>query len=114
MLRLWIGGGRDDFGVRVYCKEYGGNMREVRLIQIEEDIQADNRKEAEKVRGRLAESGTFMLNLMSSPGSGKTGLILRTIESLQAMQSPAIEMAVIEADMDSQVDAEAILETGVP
>ena len=89
-------------------------MREVRLIQIEEDIQADNRIEAEKVRGRLAEAGTFMLNLMSSPGSGKTSLILRTIEAVQSMQNPALGMAVIEADMDSQVDAETILDAGVP
>src|SRR6056297_4205975 len=114
MLRLRLGGGRDDFGVRVYCKEYGGNMREVRLIQIEEDIRADNRLEAKKVRSRLEEAGTFMLNLMSSPGSGKTSLILRTIEAVQSMQNPALGMAVIEADMDSQVDAETILDAGVP
>ncbi len=89
-------------------------MSEVRLIQIEEDIQADNRIEAKKVRSRLAETGTFMLNLMSSPGSGKTSLILKTIEAVRSIGSPAIGMAVIEADMDSQVDAETILEAGIP
>lgn len=84
-------------------------MNEVKLIQIGEDIRTDNRLEAEKVRQRLTEADTFMLNLMSSPGAGKTSLILKTIEAL----TNSLEIAVVEADMDSQVDAEAVSAAGV-
>jgi len=82
--------------------------REVKLIQIEEDIRADNRKEAENVRTRLKETNTFMLNLMSSPGAGKTSVIIHTLQALK----DKLNSAVIEADMDSKVDAESIIATG--
>ncbi len=82
--------------------------REVKLIQIEEDIRADNRKEAEKVRTRLRETGTFMLNIMSSPGAGKTSVIIQTLKAI----NDRLSSAVIEADMDSKVDAESIVAAG--
>jgi len=82
--------------------------REVKLIQIEEDIRADNRKEAENVRTRLKETNTFMLNLMSSPGAGKTSVIIHTLQALK----DKLNSAVIEADMDSKVDAESIIAAG--
>ena len=82
--------------------------REVKLIQIEEDIRADNRKEAENVRTRLRETDTFMLNIMSSPGAGKTSIIIHTFEALK----DKLNSAVIEADMDSKVDAEKISVAG--
>jgi len=58
-------------------------MGKVGLIEIKEQILEDNRKLAGRLRSRLTDSGTFLLNLMSSPGSGKTSLILRTIEALR-------------------------------
>ncbi len=84
-------------------------MKEVKLIEISEDIKADNRAEADQVRKLLAESETHMVNLMSSPGAGKTSLVLRTAELLKE----SLQIAVVEADMDSQVDTETLLTAGV-
>ena len=85
-------------------------MDEIKLIEIKEDIQADNAVVADELRERLQKSRTLMINLMSSPGSGKTSLLLRTIEALK----DEIRIGVIEADIDSVVDSEKIAETGVP
>jgi hydrogenase nickel incorporation protein HypB len=82
---------------------------EVRLIEIKAEILADNRKVAHEIRTRLDESGTYLLNIMSSPGSGKTSLILRTIEALGGAQ----RIAVIEADMDSTIDADRVAAAGI-
>jgi len=82
----------------------------VRLIEIKEQILADNRKVADRLRSRLAASRTFLLNLMSSPGSGKTSLLLRTVEAL----ADRYRIAVVEADLDSTVDADRIASAGVP
>nr|HPL32975.1 GTP-binding protein [Smithellaceae bacterium] len=79
-------------------------MNDVRMIEVKEDILADNTRIAEGVRLRLRDTKTLLLNLMSSPGSGKTSLILRTIEGLQG----AVKLGVIEADIDSKVDAEKV------
>jgi len=83
---------------------------DVRLIEIKAGILADNRKLAAGIRSRLERSGTFLLNVMSSPGSGKTSLILRTIEALRRSR----RIAVIEADMDSTVDADKVAAAGIP
>ena len=56
-------------------------MPEVRLIEVREEILAENRQEAGDIRAELKRRGVFMLNLMSSPGSGKTSLILRTLRA---------------------------------
>lgn len=84
-------------------------MAKVRLIEVKEEIQADNKAKAEALRSRLAKDKTFLLNLMSSPGAGKTTLLLRTIEALR----DDLRMSVIEADIDSMVDAEKIATTGI-
>ncbi len=84
-------------------------MSDVRLIEIKEDILSDNAGLAEELRRRLREKKTFLLNLMSSPGSGKTSLILRTIEKLRGEFS----IGVLEADIDSMVDAEKVAARGV-
>jgi hydrogenase nickel incorporation protein HypB len=84
-------------------------MAKIRLIEVKEEIQADNKARAEALRSRLAANKTFLLNLMSSPGAGKTTLILRTIETLRK----DLRMSVIEADIDSMVDAEKIAKTGI-
>lgn len=84
-------------------------MAKIRLIEVKEEIQADNKAKAEALRSRLAANKTFLLNLMSSPGAGKTTLILKTIEALRN----DLRMNVIEADIDSMVDAEKIATTGI-
>jgi len=85
-------------------------VNDVRMIEVKEDILADNTRIAEGVRLRLRDTKTLLLNLMSSPGSGKTSLILRTIEGLQG----AVKLGVIEADIDSKVDAEKVAAAGIP
>jgi hydrogenase nickel incorporation protein HypB len=84
-------------------------MDEVRLIEVKQDIHADNERTARELRERLADQKTFLLNLMSSPGAGKTSTILKTIEALRG----SLEVGVIEADIDSTVDAERVAAEGV-
>jgi hydrogenase nickel incorporation protein HypB len=84
-------------------------MDEVRLIEVKQDIHADNERMARELRERLAKQKTFLLNLMSSPGAGKTTTILKTIEALRG----SLEVGVIEADIDSTVDAERVAAAGV-
>lgn len=85
-------------------------MEDVRLIEVKEEILADNNQVAASVRNHLRNKKTMLVNLMSSPGSGKTSLILRTIEGLQQR----VQLGVIEADIDSKVDAEKVAAKGVP
>lgn len=85
-------------------------MTEVRLIEVKEAIMADNDLLGEELRARLEGKGVFMLNLMASPGAGKTSLVLQTIKGLRA----ETRMAVIEADIDSMVDAEKVAREGIP
>jgi hydrogenase nickel incorporation protein HypB len=82
----------------------------VRLIEVKEEILSDNIKLAGELRERLRRAKTMLLNLMSSPGSGKTSLILRTIEGLKG----SLRTGVIEADIDSTVDAEKVASRGIP
>lgn len=84
-------------------------MDNVRVIEVKRSIFESNDKDAEKLRGELKESKTFLLNLMSSPGSGKTTTLKRTIETLK----DKYRIGVMEADIDSDVDAKAIAELGV-
>jgi len=84
-------------------------MDEIRLIEVKEEIHADNKVVAEKLRDRMAAEKTFLLNLMSSPGAGKTTLILKTIETIK----DDLRMGVIEADIDSIVDAEKVAAAGI-
>ncbi|MFO7964519.1 MAG: hydrogenase nickel incorporation protein HypB [Desulfobacterales bacterium] len=84
-------------------------MDEIRLIEVKEDILADNKKVGDNVRKRLAEHNAFMVNLMASPGAGKTCLILKTIEALR----DELSIAVIEADIDSKVDSEKVAAQGI-
>lgn len=84
-------------------------MEEIRLIEVKEDILSDNDALAKRLRDNLVKEKTFLLNLMSSPGAGKTSLILKTIEHLR----DDFQMGVIEADIDSVVDAEKIAAEGI-
>ena len=79
-----------------------------KVYEIKKRIFDDNDQEAEKVRKELKEDGTFLINLMSSPGGGKTTTLKRTIDTLK----DEMRIGVMEADIDSAVDADAISETG--
>lgn len=85
-------------------------MEDIRLIEVKEEILADNIKLAAEIRERLRKTKTMLLNLMSSPGSGKTSLILQTIANLKG----SLRLGVIEADIDSTVDAEKVAAQGIP
>jgi len=85
-------------------------MDQVRVIEIKKSIFEDNDRDADKLRSELKGKGVFLLNLMSSPGSGKTTTLIQTINSLK----DRMRIAVMEADIDSDVDARKIKEaTGV-
>jgi len=81
----------------------------VRLIKVRESIQADNDQRAQVLKSELKAVKTLMINLMSSPGAGKTSLLLQTTGRLKDEH----RMAVIEADIDSSVDAERLAASGV-
>ena len=85
-------------------------MDEVRIIEIKKSVFDDNDRAADAIRGELKKKGVFLLNLMSSPGSGKTTTLIQTINRLKHK----IRIAVMEADIDSDVDAVKIKDaTGV-
>ncbi|MDO4523516.1 MAG: hydrogenase nickel incorporation protein HypB [Eubacteriales bacterium] len=84
-------------------------MDQVRTIEIRQSVYANNDERARLLRGELRAQGIFLLNLMSSPGSGKTTTLTRTIEALK----DELKIAVMEADIDSDVDAKTIAQTGV-
>ncbi|MBL7174021.1 MAG: hydrogenase nickel incorporation protein HypB [Desulfobacteraceae bacterium] len=83
-------------------------MEQVRLIEVKEDIMSDNDAVAKSLRDRLSKEKTFLINLMSSPGAGKTSLILKTLEGLKN----ELRIGIIEADIDSMVDAEKVAAQG--
>jgi len=83
-------------------------MKDVRVLEIKESVFADNDKEADKLRAELKEKKVFLLNLMSSPGSGKTTTLTKTINALK----DSLKIGVMEADIDSDVDAHTIAQTG--
>jgi hydrogenase nickel incorporation protein HypB len=85
-------------------------MANIRLIEIREEILSDNQQLAEEIRQDLHREGVFMLNLMASPGGGKTSLILETIRRLRN----EFRIAVIEGDIDSIVDAEKVAAVEIP
>ena len=84
-------------------------MNDVRVIEVKENILADNDKEAQILRDKLKSNKTFLMNLMSSPGSGKTTTLLRTVEQLK----DKIKIGIMEADIDSDVDAQTMANAGV-
>ena len=85
-------------------------MEEVKVIEIKKSIFEENGREADELRAELKKKGVFLLNLMSSPGSGKTTTLIATINAIK----DKIKVAVMEADIDSDVDAIKIKEaTGI-
>ena len=83
-------------------------MEDFKVIEIKQSVFENNDREADKVRNELKDQKTFLLNLMSSPGSGKTTTLKATIEALKG----DLKIGIMEADIDSDVDAAAIAETG--
>ena len=83
-------------------------MDKVRVIEVKESVFADNNAEADRIRRQLKADKTFLLNLMSSPGAGKTTTLVRTISDLKN----DMRIGIMEADIDSTVDAETIAAAG--
>lgn len=83
-------------------------MKEYKVIEVKRSILEDNDADADKLREELKAEGTFLLNLMSSPGAGKTTTLKRTISMLK----DEMQIGVMEADIDSDVDAQSIIEAG--
>ena len=84
-------------------------MNPFRIIEVKKSVYANNDLEANKNREELVKDNTFMMNLMSSPGSGKTTMLVGTINRIK----DKLKVGIIEADIDSDVDAKTIHETGV-
>lgn len=84
-------------------------MDGIKIIEVKQGVFEENNKDAEKLRDKLKKEHTFLLNLMSSPGSGKTSTLLALAKAL----SGKIRWAVMEADIDSAVDANTMMQAGV-
>lgn len=88
-------------------------MDRIRIIDVHEDVLANNDRAAAALRSRLHEDGTLLINLMSSPGSGKTTLLKATLDALGAGRGEGgMAVGVMEADVDSDVDAYAVQRHG--
>ncbi|MBO5976704.1 MAG: hydrogenase nickel incorporation protein HypB [Oscillospiraceae bacterium] len=84
-------------------------MEDIKVIALRESVFEDNNADAELLRAELSHNGTFLINLMAAPGSGKTS----TLRALLPLLTKELSVAVMEADIDSSVDAEAIAACGV-
>jgi hydrogenase nickel incorporation protein HypB len=85
-----------------------GKMNPFKVLEIKQSVFDDNDKQADLLRQELKDNKTFLLNVMSSPGSGKTTTLVRTINTLKEEMT----IGVMEADIDSDVDADTISKTG--
>ncbi len=83
-------------------------MDSFKVLEIKQSVFEDNDQQADLLRAEMKKDKTFLLNLMSSPGSGKTTTVIRTIEALK----DEMRMGILEADIDSDVDAQAVAKTG--
>jgi len=85
-----------------------GCMEAYKVLEIKQSVFDNNDRQADLLREELKKDGVFLLNLMSSPGSGKTTTVLRTIEALKN----EMNIGILEADIDSDVDAHKVSQTG--
>jgi len=88
----------------------GHDPEEVRIVELRESVLADNDRDADDLRKELREKGIFLVNLMSSPGAGKTSTLL----ALDPYLREALRWGVMEADIDSDVDARTLQNAGIP
>ena len=84
-------------------------MEEIKVIELKQSVFEDNDKDAERLRTNLKQRGTLLMNIMSSPGSGKTTLLMALAEKFAGR----LNWAVMEADIDSDVDAARMMDAGV-
>ena len=84
-------------------------MNDLRIIEVRQSVFDDNNADARRLRQQLKEEKTFLLNVMSSPGAGKTTLLQKVAAALQKH----LRVAIMEADIDSDVDARAMRQAGV-
>ena len=84
-------------------------MEDVRIIEVRQSVFADNDADAQRLRDQLKKDGTVLINMMGSPGSGKTAILKRLAREFEG----ELRFAVMEADIDSDVDARAMRELGV-
>lgn len=85
-------------------------MDRVKIIEVKENVLGSNDERAEILRRQMKKEGTYFVNLMSSPGSGKTTTLLQTIKQLNGKY----RVGIMEADIDSAVDAQTMVESGIP
>lgn len=85
-------------------------MNDIKIIEVKQSVFADNDRDADALRLQLKKEKTFLLNIMSSPGSGKTSTLLALTKELQGK----LRWGVMEADIDSAVDAQTMAEAGIP
>ena len=85
-------------------------MDEIKIIEVKQSVFEDNNKDADRLRAQLKEEKTFLLNLMSSPGAGKTTTLVQLAKELEGK----LRWAVMEADIDSAVDTKTMLNAGIP
>ena len=85
-------------------------MDDIKIIEVKQSVFADNDRDAQELRAQLKKEKTFLLNIMSSPGSGKTSTLLALAKELQGK----LRWGVMEADIDSVVDAQTMAEAGIP
>ncbi len=84
-------------------------MEDIRIIEVKQSVFADNDADAQRLRSQLKKEGTVLINMMASPGAGKTTLLKKLAKEFEGN----IRFAVMEADIDSDVDARAMLENGI-
>lgn len=84
-------------------------MMDIKIIEVKQSVFENNNEDAKLLRDELRENGTFLINLMSSPGAGKTSVLIKLAEAFEGK----LEWAVMEADIDSDVDAARMQEAGV-
>ena len=87
-------------------------MNDTQIIEVKRDILSHNDKAADAFRAERRKDGMFLLDIMGSPGAGKTSILLALIEALK--KDPAVSIGVIEADLESDVDALKIKAAGIP
>ncbi|WP_287998331.1 hydrogenase nickel incorporation protein HypB [Acidiphilium sp.] len=102
--------GHDHGHAPEHVHAHAAGLAPARMVRVEQDIMAANQRHADANRTYFAERGIFVVNLVSSPGSGKTSLLVRTVAALKA----EMPVAVIEGDQQTEFDAERIRAAGAP